>query len=178
MLAAMESYYRVEPGDRDPEELLDPDNHETEPWSGTVRGRCDKCGGSGETEHECESCKAADRPDPDCAHCGGEVRFVDECPACEGSGEIDDSSRDGVSVFPDEDGLYRYMIKRDADLNDKCQLVKLEGEQSGDEDFDADEGALLIRPRRIVWSRRLDWERIEEIRRELGSSGGSGAEAA
>jgi hypothetical protein len=162
----MDSYYRVEPGDRDPEELLDPDNHETEPWSGTVRGRCDKCGGEGRTEHECESCKESG-PDSNCPACGGEVRYMDECPACEGSGEIDDSCRDGVSVFPDEDGLYRYMIKRDADLDERCQLVKLEGEESGDEDFDADEGAMLIRPRRIVSTGSLDWDRIEELRREL-----------
>ena len=162
----METYYRVEPGDRDPEALLDPENQETEPWSGTVRGKCDKCGGDGETEHECESCKE-DGPDSSCPACGGEVRYMDECPACEGSGEIDDSARDGVSVFPDEDGLYRYMIKRDADLNDNCQLVKLEGEQTQDEDFDADEGALLIRPRRVLESGKLDWDRVDELRREL-----------
>ncbi len=166
MLAPMETYYRVEPGDRDPEDLLDPENHQSEPWSGTVRGRCDKCGGSGETEHECESCKAGGA-DPNCPSCKGELRYVDTCPACEGSGEIDDSSREGVSVFPDEDGLYRYMIKRDADLDHNCQLVKLEGEQSQDEDFDADEGALLVRPRRIVESGELDWGRVERIRREL-----------
>lgn len=159
----METYYRVEPGDRDPEDLLDPENHESEPWSGTVRGRCDKCGGSGRTEHECESCKSAGSADPDCPSCHGELRYTAECPACEGSGEIDDSCRDGVSVFPDEDGLYRYMLKRDADLDERCQLVKLEGEESEDEDFDADEGALLITPTRIVGVREPDWERIEEM---------------
>jgi hypothetical protein len=162
----METYYRVEPGDRDPDDLLDPENHESEPWSGTVRGRCDKCGGAGETEHECESCKASGT-DPNCPSCKGALRYMDTCPACEGSGEIDDSSREGVSVFPDEDGLYRYMIKRDADLNDSCQLVKLEGEQTQDEDFDADEGALLIRPRRVLESGELDWDRVDELRREL-----------
>ncbi|HEX8051954.1 MAG TPA: hypothetical protein VF517_03115 [Thermoleophilaceae bacterium] len=166
----METYFRVEPGDRDPEAMLDPDNQETEPWSGTVQGRCDKCGGSGETEHECESC-TDDQADPDCPACGGKVRYTDECPACEGSGEIDDSCRDGVSVFPDEDGLYRYMLKRDADLDERCQLVKLEGEQSQDEDFDADEGALLVKPRRIVASGKLDWDRIEELRSELSANG-------
>jgi hypothetical protein len=162
----METYYRVEPGDRDPEDLLDPENQQTEPWSGTVRGRCDKCGGSGETEHECESCTDA-AADPSCPACHGKVRYMDECPACEGSGEIDDSSRDGVSVFPDEDGLYRYMLQRDADLDDACQLVKLEGEQSQDEDFDADEGALLIKPTRVVSVGELDWDRIEAVRAEL-----------
>ena len=171
----METYYRVEPGDRDPEDLLDPDNQETEPWSGTVRGKCDKCGGSGETEHECESCKDG-TPDPNCPACGGEVRYTDECPACEGSGEIDDSARDGVSVFPDEDGLYRYMLKRDADLDDRCQLVELEGEESQDEDFDADEGALLVRPSKILDRGKLDWDRIDELREELGDEVGSQAD--
>ena len=158
----MRTYYRVEPGDRDPEYLLDPDEQETEPWSGTVRGRCDKCGGKGETEHECASCKQG--VDPNCPVCHGEVTYVDECPGCEGTGEIDDSAREGISVFPDEDGLYRYMLGRDADLDDRCRLVELEGEKSEDEDFDADEGALLIRPRRIVRVGDLDWDRIEELR--------------
>ena len=162
----METYFRVEPGDRDPEQLLDPENQQTEPWSGTVRGRCDKCGGSGETEHECESCSAGE-PDPACPSCHGRVRYRAECPACEGSGEIDDSAREGISVFPDEDGLYRYMLRRDADLDEQCQLVELEGEQSEDEDFDADEGALLVHPRRIVATRPLDWDRIDAIRAEL-----------
>ena len=161
----MQTYYRVEPGDRDPDRLLDRDEQETEPWSGTVRGRCDKCGGSGETEHECASCKGG-HADASCPVCHGEVRYVDECPACEGSGEIDDSSREGVSVFPDEDGLYRYMLNRDADLDERCKLVELEGEESEDEDFDADEGALLIRPNRVVRVRELDWDRIEGLREE------------
>ncbi len=165
----METYFRVEPGDRDPEELLDPDNHESEPWSGTVQGRCDKCGGEGETEHECESCKANGSAQPDCPSCGGKLRYVDTCPVCEGSGEIDDSSREGISVFPDEDGLYRYMIKRDAELNESCRLVKLEGEQSQDEDFDADEGALLIKPTRVVRSGQPDHEKVSELQAQLPS---------
>jgi hypothetical protein len=165
----VQTYYRVEPGDRDPKDLLDPENQKTEPWSGTVRGRCDKCGGSGETEHECESCSAG-RRDPNCPHCHGEVRYVDECPACEGSGEIDDSARKGVSVFPDEVGLYRYMLGRDADLNEACQLVELQGPESEDEDFDADEGALLVVPEKIVDVRSLDWDRIEALKAEVSSS--------
>ncbi len=126
----METYVRVDPPDEDPERLLDPEQQRSEPWSGTVYGRCDKCGGSGKTEFERE----------------GEV---DECPACEGSGEIDDTSRDGVSVFPDEDGLYRYMLGRGAEI-DGAVLVELEGTPAEDEDFDADEGAVLIHPTEIV----------------------------
>jgi hypothetical protein len=159
----MQTYVRIDPPDEDPERLLDPDHQQSEPWSGTIYGRCDKCGGSGTTMHECESCK--ERRDPSCPACHGELRYEDECPVCEGSGEIDDSCREGVSVFPDEDGLYRYMIKRDADL-DGCRLVELRGEESEDEDFDADEGALLIRPKEVVDTRELDHGRIEELRQE------------
>lgn len=164
---AMGTYYRVDPREEDPGRLLDPENQQSDPWSGTVKGKCDKCRGSGETEHECESCKA-NGADSSCEHCGGAVKYTDECPVCHGSGEIDDSTRDGVSVFPDVDGLYRYMLKRDADLGDDCRLVKLEGEQSDDRDFDADEGAVLVNPTRIVDVGELDWDRIERLKREIG----------
>ncbi len=130
-----------------------------------MRGRCDKCGGEGWTWHECASCEESGR-DEDCPSCGGELRYKDECPACEGSGEIDDSAREGVSVFPDEDGLYRYMLKRDADLS-AAVLVELEGRESADQDFDADEGAVLIRPTRVVDRRPVDSRRVARLREEL-----------
>lgn len=154
----MQTYFRLHPADDDPQRLLDPDEQSSEPWEGTVYGRCEKCGGSGRTEHECESCVASGS-DPGCPVCQGSVRFEGECPACQGSGEIDDSERDGISVFPDEDGLYRYMVGRDGDVAD-AQLVVLEGEETGDEDFDADEGALLVRPRKILDARPVDRERL------------------
>jgi DnaJ-class molecular chaperone len=160
----MQTYVRVDPPGEDPERLLDPEHQQSEPWSGTIYGHCDKCEGTGETTHECESCK--EQRDSACPACHGRVTYEDECPACEGSGEIDDSSRDGVSVFPDEDGLYRYMVKRDADL-DGVVVVELQGEESSDEDFDADDGALLIRPSKVVDTRPLDRERIAQIKREL-----------
>ncbi len=166
MFVAMQTYVRVDPPDADPERLLDPEHQQSEPWSGTVYGRCDKCDGSGKTTHECESCKG--KRDDGCPVCSGEVRYEDDCPACEGSGEIDDSCRDGVSVFPDEDGLYRYMIKRDADLGG-CRLVELRGEEASDEDFDADEGALLIRPTEVVATRPIDHNRLSALRRQLAA---------
>ena len=161
-----ERYFRLHPGDEDPQDLLEPERQKTEPWGGTIYGRCDKCDGSGETWHECESCKEG--VDESCPSCGGELRYRGECPACEGSGEIDDSERDGVSVFPDEDGLYRYMIKREGRLEGR-QLVVLEGELSEDEDIDADEGALLVRPTRIVESRAVDLDCVHRLRDELAS---------
>jgi hypothetical protein len=138
----VERYFRLHPQDDDPTHLLDPDQQVSEPWGGTVWGRCDKCGGSGHT----------DRP-------GTSSR----CPACKGSGQIDDSARDGVSVFPDEDRLYRYMLRRDADL-DGALLVELEGDPSPDEDFDADEGALLVHPIRIIDVREPDRQRLANLR--------------
>ena len=164
----MQSYYRLQRADEDARRLLDPENQKSEPWGGTVWGRCDKCGGSGKTRHECESCKASG-PRDDCPSCHGELFYEEECPACGGSGEIDDSERDGISVFPDEDGLYRYMRKRDANL-DGSVLVELEGEPSQDEDFDADEGALLIKPTRVVRVERVDEERLGELAGEPNGS--------
>jgi hypothetical protein len=159
----MQHYFRLQSPDDDPRRLLDPDRQRSEPWEGTIYGRCDKCGGSGRTEFRCESCREGSA-DPDCPVCGGEVRYWGECPACGGSGEVDDSSREGVSVFPEEEGLYRYMLRRRGSL-DGALLVELEGEPTGDEDFDADEGALLVRPTRIVDVREPSWERIEEHQR-------------
>ncbi len=144
----MSTYLRLHPADRDPQDLLDPSKQKSEPWGGTIYGRCDKCGGNGRTEHECASCTATGA-DPDCPACHGRVRYTDECPTCGGSGEIDDSHREGVSVFPDEEGLYRYMRRRDFDFAG-AKLVELEGRPADDDDFDADEGALLVFPERIV----------------------------
>ncbi len=66
-------------------------------------------------------------------------------------------------MFPDEDGLYRYMIDRGADFED-CVVVELEGHVSDDEDFDADEGALLVIPTRIVDARPVDKDRLTEAK--------------
>ena len=154
-------YFRIHSANEDPERLLDPDGQRSEPWEGTIHGRCDKCDGRGRTEFRCESCREEDA-DPDCPVCAGEVHYIGECPACEGSGEIDDSCRDGVSVFPDEEGLYRYILRRRGTLGGAV-LVELEGEPTDDEDFDADEGALLVRPTRIVDAREPDWNRIDEL---------------
>jgi len=103
--------------------------------------------------HECESCRLL--ADPSCPACRGRKRDEAECPACGGTGEVDDSERHGVSVFPDEEGLYRYMQRRGAEIGDAC-LLELEGEPSPDEDFDADEGAMLIIPRAIAAVREPD----------------------
>jgi len=47
----------------------------------------------------------------------GEGEFDDVCPAREGSGEISRTTRTGVSVFPTEEGLYRYLVEKGAELD-------------------------------------------------------------
>ena len=143
----MTTWFRLHPRGDDPRRLLDPERQRSQPWGGTIYGRCTKCGGDGRTLYECESCRV--QADPSCPACRGRKRYEADCPTCGGTGEVDDSERRGVSVFPDEQGLYRYMRKRGAEIDDAC-LVELEGEPSPDQDFDADEGAMLIIPRAVV----------------------------
>ena len=87
--------------------------------------------------------------DPDCAACHGRVRWRATCPVCRGTGEIDPALRRGISVFPRAEGLLEYMRRRDTEIDGEL-LVELEGVRSDDEDFDADEGAVLIVPTRVV----------------------------
>jgi hypothetical protein len=149
------TYFRINPGDQDPHALLNPASHVCEPWGGSRHGeRCDKCGGTGETEHQCESCLATES-DAGCPACAGRVRWLDRCPVCLGGGVVDESDRHGVSVFPRLEGVLRYMARRGADL-DGDTLVELEGELSGDVDYDADDGALLVIPTRIVRAMPVD----------------------
>lgn len=163
----MTVYYRIQSADDDPEGMLDPDNQFAEPWDGADQGRCDKCGGSGRTTYECESCR--EKADDACPSCSGERRFEDECPACLGEGRITDSRRRGVSVFPDEDALYRYMVRRDGRMENSV-LVELRGRPSDDRDFDADEGACLVHPTEIVTVREVDRDRVSRAERELSGS--------
>lgn len=160
----MATYFRLHPEDEEPKELLEPENQVSRPWGGADRGRCDKCGGSGRTTFRCASCTK--HADPRCEYCHGDVEFEGKCPTCKGTGEITDSERRGVSVFPDADGLYRYMLRRDADMAGSL-VVELEGEESDDVDFDADEGALLVFPTKIVRTTDLDRRRIEQLREEF-----------
>ena len=71
-------------------------------------------------------------------------------------------------MFRDEDGLYRYFIKREGRLRGQ-RLVELEGELSEDEDVDADEGELLVRPTRIVDVRDVDLDCVERLREQVAA---------
>lgn len=60
-----------------------------------------------------------------------------------------------MSAFPSLEGLYRYLAERGVDGD---FVLELEGELTGDRDLDADAGALLVRPIRIVATRPFDHE--------------------
>lgn len=51
-------------------------------------------------------------------------------------------------MYPRLEGLYHYMLAREAELDD-CLVVELEAKRAPDIDFDADEGALLALPTTI-----------------------------
>jgi RecJ-like exonuclease len=155
-------YFRRWSPDADPRELLEPENQHSTPWGEPKHGPCDKCRGTGETRYRCRSCMERGAQ-PECPACGGRVEFDDICPACEGDGQIDRTRREGVSVFPSQEGLYRYMAERDAGV-DGCVVVELEGELTGDRDLDADAGALLIRPTRVVAQHPFDQARFARLR--------------
>jgi hypothetical protein len=162
------TYFHCHPAADDPTVLLDPGNHVSEPWGEPEEGRrCDKCGGSGTTLHECFGCIEAG-PDPDCPACQGRVRFEQTCPTCEGTGEIHRVRRHGVAVFPNREGLYRYLAwKSDAGVEGKA-VVELAGELSEDRDLDADHGALLVLPERVVSVEPLDPGLVASIRDRVG----------
>lgn len=122
------TYYRIQERDRDPADLLLPQNWTSTVWVGEVYRPCPACDGAG-------------------------YDIVDEqredCPDCDGSGEVDDSTRRGVSCCRSLADLYAYFASRSATLDDVV-VIELEGTLSEDEDWDADEGAVLVYPTRIV----------------------------
>lgn len=159
------TYFHCCPADVDPERVLDPDRQFTEPWGGADHGRCDKCGGAGTVLYECRSCMETGGK-ADCPSCEGRVRFRETCPACLGSGQVDHMRRAGLAVFPTREGLYRYLAERNANVEGKV-MVELEGRPSEERDLDADAGALLVLPERIVSVVPLDVELIKAVRERV-----------
>lgn len=161
------TYFHCHPAEEDPGVLLDPDSQVSEPWGEPEHGPCDKCEGAGATAHECFSCLEAG-PAPDCPACQGRLRFEQTCPTCQGDGEIHRTQRRGIAVFPRREGLYRYLAwKNDAEVDGKV-IVEMEGPLSDDCDLDADHGALLVLPERLVSVTPLDEKLVESIRMRIG----------
>lgn len=162
MSGTRRSFFHCHSAAADPRRLLDPAEQYTEPWGSADHGRCDKCGTSGMALYECRSCLETG-PHPECPACQGRVRFRDTCPACLGNGHIERTRRAGIAVFPARKGLYRYLAERNASLEGKV-IVELEGRLSDERDLDADAGALLLFPERIVEAVPLDRRLISAIR--------------
>ena len=156
------SYFHSCAADADPEQLLDPAKQFTEPWGSHDHGPCDKCGGRGGARYECRCCLQTGAR-PDCPACQGRVRFEATCPTCEGSGEIDRTRRHGIAVFPTREGLYRYLAEKGAEAEGKM-VVELRGRLSEERDLDADTGALLLLPERVVATQPLDPQLVEALR--------------
>jgi hypothetical protein len=161
-LKAGRSYFHCRSASEPLEGLLDLERQFAEPWGDADHGPCDKCGTTGVALYECRSCLERG-PSPDCPACQGRVRFRETCPACLGDGQIDHTRRPGVAVFPSREGLYRYLAERNASVEEKL-VVELEGRLSDERDLDADAGALLLLPERIVGATPLDAELIAAIR--------------
>jgi hypothetical protein len=64
----------------------------------------------------------------------------------------------------EEPAAHGRVLAQEPEVIDESQLLELEGEPSDDEDFDADEGAELIRPSRVAAVREPDWARISDLR--------------
>jgi hypothetical protein len=165
MSDASHTYFHCCSAGADPERLLDPDRQFTEPWGSAEHGRCDKCGGAGTVLYKCRSCMETGGK-ADCPSCQGRVRFRETCPTCLGGGHVDHTRRAGLAVFPTREGLYRYLAERNANLEGKV-VVELEGRPSEERDLDADAGALLVLPERIVSVVPLDVELIEAVRERV-----------
>jgi hypothetical protein len=165
------TFFHCHPAEEDPGVLLDPSQQVTQPWGEPRHGPCDKCGGSGTSQYECFSCMEAGS-DPECPACQGRVRFEQTCPTCQGSGEIRRTERQGVAVFPKREGLYRYLAwKSDAGVEAQV-VVEVAGELSDDCDLDADHGALLVFPERLVSVEPLDPETVASIGDRVGEEEG------
>ena len=79
-----------------------------------------------------------------CADCDGAG-----CPRCDFDGEISEQPRRGVSASRSLHELASYMEQAWGDVRGTV-IIEMEGDVSGDDDFDAKAGALLVLPSRII----------------------------
>lgn len=165
------TFFHHDDADLDLDDLLRPEKQFSTPWGESDHGPCDKCSGSGRCHYRCLSC-IEDGVAESCPACRGRVEFDDLCPTCEGSGEITRTRRAGVSVFPTEAGLYRYLAERGADLQHTI-VVEVAGPLSADRDLDADSGAVLVHPTSIVSRHPVDQTRVADVCSRSGGEGHS-----
>lgn len=118
------TYYRIQHNTDSIDDLIGRDNI-SQLWSGEAHKKCEVC------------------------VWGIEVVDGDEiiCVECDGAGQVEDV-RHGVSVCASIEDLRSYFSGRSASL-DNTSLIVVEGDVS-DEDYDADDGAILIHPTQIV----------------------------
>ena len=161
----MTTYWRIESRSLDPERLLDADEQVSTVWVGVVYRGCQHCDGTG--THLVDCCD-----DEDCPCCGGIGTRLDDCGECDGRGEHAIGSQQGVSVCRSRESLIGYLAGRSPSLAG-VHLVEMEGEECDEEDIDADEGAVLIRPTRIVRISTLTYNEAAEIIRTARMRGGS-----
>lgn len=159
------TFFHCSSAESDPQELLDPAQQFTDPWGAREHGPCDKCEGSETILYECRSCLEIGAT-AGCPVCEGRVRFEASCPACGGDGEITHTRRHGIAVFPVREGLYRYLAEKGAAVEGKV-VVELEGAISEERDLDADAGALLVLPERIVGISPLNVRLMDEVAKRL-----------
>jgi hypothetical protein len=130
----MDTFYRIHPADEAPESILGESRWESRVWVGEAYKRCTACNGEG-----IHWVSADDFSDD---------MTTEPCAACDGEGQVEDVRR-GVSCCRSIDDLRSYFADRGADLTGD-QLITLDGELSDDDDYDADDGAVLVLPSRIV----------------------------
>jgi len=131
MTTNTQTYYRIHPAHEPVERLLSPERWESRAWVGEYTRRCPA----------------------DCDY--GQVLHIDDhgdawremCEVCRGDGEVEDVRR-GVSVCASIPVLAQYLADRE--WGRAAVVVELEGAMSDDADHEADEGADLIIPTRIV----------------------------
>lgn len=123
------SYYRIHQADRDPADILDPEQQVSLNWSPAADMR------------EC----------PDCSGMGFDVTDptgTDTCLACDGEGEIE-NIRAGVSACQSIDDLYNY-IRISGAYVDNTVIVELDATSSDDQPEDAEIGEVLVHPTAIL----------------------------
>ena len=167
----MKSFFHCCSIDADPAELLDSEQHFTEPWGSAGHGRCDKCAAPGRPTIAASPAWSADASRNALPAGAGSSSSAPALPV-RAAARSNRTRRRGIAVFPSREGLYRYLVERDAELGGKV-IVEIAGQPSEDLDLDADCGALLVFPEQIREVRPLDLDLAASVRRRLDGASSS-----